>query len=278
MTRPLLVPTAGPAETPVPRTSPVLVIATVDNRTPKVRGVDWIRIDGADGTLEAIARRGADRALPVLFDVPGPNTRRRGSLLTTSEYLVFAAAEGYEWVNLRGVSHPDDVIYAREFVPDSVRVSVTLASPRVIRENLGVLCSVSDAILLDRHALRHALGARRGDALLGSAVRHASDRGTPTLLTSDVLPSMLRNADPSSSDVARLSDLVDDGLCGLVLTREVTNTIDPQSRIDVARLVAQAGRTRGPGTSAPDIRPAARVVGNVSVVRETNAARALLAT
>ena len=264
MTRPLLVPAAGPAETPVPRTSPVLVVATVDNRTPAFRGVDWIRIDGADGTLEAIARRSAGREVPVLFDVPGPDTRRRGSLLTTSEFLVFAAAEGFEWVNLRGVIHPDDVVYAREFLPAAVRLSVTLDSPRSVREHLGALCGVTDAVLLDRRGLRNAIGSRRGDALLASAVRHANDRGTPTVLASDVLPSMLRASEPSHRDVARLSDLVDDGLRGMILTREVTNTLDPQSRVDVARLVAQAGGHEGPAVR--EIRPAARVVGSMSVV------------
>lgn len=268
MTRPLLVPTADPAESPVPRTSPVLVVATVDNRTPGLRGVDWIRIDGAEGTLQAIARRSAGRSLPVLFDVPGPQTRRRGSLLTTSEFLVFAAAEGFEWVNLRGVVHPDDVTYAREFLPSSVRLSVTLASARAVRESMGALCSVADAVLLDRRALRNSLGTRRGDALLASAVRHASDRGTPTLLATDVLPSMLDSSEPSGKDVARLSDLVSDGLCGLVLTREVTATDDPQSRIDVARLVAQHGRVTGPGTGVADVRPAARVAGSISVVHD----------
>lgn len=267
MTRPLLVPASGPAETPLPRTSPVLVVATIDSRTPAVHGMDWIRIDGADGTLEAMGRHGSPRTAPVLFDVPGPDTRRRGSLLTTSEFLIFAAAEGFEWVNLRGVVHPDDVVYAREFLPRSVRLSVTLDGPRGVREHLGALCGVTDAILLDRHALRHAIGSRRGDALVASAVRHAADRGTPTLLASDVLPSMLHGAEPSDRDVTRLSDLIDDGLRGMVLTREITNTLDPQGRIDVARLVAEHGR--GPSNGAAvEIRPAARVVGSMSVVTD----------
>jgi hypothetical protein len=242
----------------------VLVIASVDSLTPQLQGVDWIRIDGAAGTLEAINRPRQGHHHPVLFDVPGPRTRRRGSLLTTSEFLVFAAAEGFEWVNLRGVHHPVDVQRAREFLPSSVRLSVTVNSALVLQGEIEGLYQTADAILLDRETLKHGLGSRRADQLLSDTVRSATAHGTPTLLTSGVLPSMLQQPRPSAFDVGRLTELVEDGLCGLVLDREITETEDPQSCIDVARLVAEHGRSFG--DRRQDTRPAARVSGQVSVV------------
>ncbi|HKK73019.1 MAG TPA: hypothetical protein VKA86_17595 [Candidatus Krumholzibacteria bacterium] len=247
------------------RSLPVLLVATIEGPGAVPRGIDWVRIDGASGTLETIERRREACAHPVLFDIPGPDTRHRDTLLTTSEFLVFAAAEDFDWVNLRGVRSAEDVLHAREFLPDSVRLSVTLSTPRALRHALRPLCEVADALLFDREELRHSLGTRRTDAMLASAVRHASDRGTPTLLASGVLPSMLRRDQPRHRDVERLSDLIEDGLCGMVLTREITGTDDPQSRVDVARLLAQHGQRRRPvATSQP--RPAARLGGRMSVV------------
>ena len=245
-------------------TSPVLVVATVDGKGPHLRGVDWIRVDGAHGTLRALSGRREGWPQPVLFDVPGAGTRRRGTLLTRSEFLVFAAAEGFEWVNLRGVREPEEVIRAREFLPSSARLSVTLDTQRTIRRELDAMCAIADAVLLDRRALRHALGGKRADALIGAAVRHATERETPTLLATDVLPSMHRDEQPGHRDMARLTDLVDDGLRGLVLTTEVTATRDPQERVDVARLIAQQGGV-GPFVRH-EVRPAARVSGRMRVV------------
>lgn len=76
---------------------------------------------------------------------------------------------------------------------------------------------------------------------------------------------MLRRDQPRPRDVERLSDLIEDGLCGMVLTREITETDDPQSRVDVARLLAQHGQRRRPA-AIPQPRPAARLGGRMSVV------------
>lgn len=266
MDQPLVRPTSTPTSPVAAATSPVLVVATVDGKGPHLRGVDWIRVDGAHGTLRALSRRREGWAQPVLFDVPGPGTRRHGTLLTRAEFLVFAAAEGFEWVNLRGVREPEEVIRAREFLPPSTRLSVTLDTQRTIRRELDAMCAIADAVLLDRRALRHALGSKRADALVGAAVRHATERETPTLLASDVLPSMHRDDQPGHRDMARLTDLVDDGLRGLVLTTEVTDTRDPQERVDVARLIAQQG---GAGAFVcHEVRPAARVAGRMRVVAD----------
>ncbi len=247
------------------RSLPVLLVATLDGPTAVPRGIDWVRIDGAGGTLETIERRRDACAQPVLFDVPAPDTRHRDTLLTTAEFLVFAAAESFDWVNLRGVHSAEDVLHAREFLPDSVRLSVTLSTPRTLRHALRPLCEVADALLFDREELRHSLGVRRTDTMLASAVRHASERGTPTLLASGVLPSMVRHDHPRPRDIERLSDLIDDGLCGMVLTREIIESPDPQGCVEVARLLAEHGQRRRPAAT-PRPRPAARLGGRMSVV------------
>ena len=245
----------------------VLVVATLGPGTGELSGADWIRIDGAQGTLEALADHPSRRHTPTLFDVPGPRTRRSATLLTTTEFLVFAAAEGFEWVNLRGVTHPDEVEQARDFLPPSTRLSVTVGSPYVLQRSLVDLCEVADAVLLARHELRRALGPGRGDETVRGAVRTALRHGAPPLLTSGLLPSLVRSGRPRPSDLHRLESLVEEGLRGLVLTRETTEGPDPQGSVDLTRLVADHARIRGEGIA--DTRPAARVGGRVSLVTPT---------
>ena len=226
------------------RSLPVLLVATIDGPTAVPHGIDWVRIDGASGTLETIERRRDASSHAVLFDVPGPDTRHRDTLLTTTEFLVFAAAADFEWVNLRGMHSAEDVLHAREFLPDSVRLSVTLSTPRSLRHALRPLCEVADALLFDREELRHSLGSRRTDAMLASAVRHASDRGTPH-------PARLRRPTlhatprPASTSRRRTPVRPDRG-------RAVRNGADPRDHRD--RRSPEPGRRgpiAGPARSAP---------------------------
>lgn len=243
----------------------VLVVATVGPQTPELKNVDWIRIDAAQGTLDAFAGRRSHQTSPVMFDIPGPRTRRTGSLLTTSEFLVFAAAEGFEWVNLRGVVDADDVLHARQFLAPSTRLSVTVASPAVLLRSLPDLCETADAVIFARAELRRALGPHTAEDALRAAIHTAALHAAPPLLGSGILPSMLREAQPLPREVEELSELVDTGLRGLVLTRETTHGPDPQGAVDVARLVAEHARQASPALR--DVRPAARVAGQMSVVR-----------
>ena len=244
----------------------VLVVATVGPQTPELKNVDWIRIDAAQGTLDAFADRRSHPSSPVMFDIPGPRTRRTGSLLTTSEFLVFAAAEGFEWVNLRGVNDPEEVLHARQFLPPSTRLSVTISSPAVLLRALPDLCEAADAVLLARAELRRALGPHTADDALRAAIHTAALHAAPPLLGSGILTSMTHAMQPDAREVEELSALVDDGVRGLVLMRETTHGRDPQGAVDVARLVAEHARQAGPALGGEQ-RPSARVGGQMSVIR-----------
>lgn len=266
---PVVAPARGLAPTRAGRS--VLVVATVGLQTPVLKNADWIRIDAAEGTLEALADHRARHALPAMFDIPGPRTRRTGSLLTTSEFLVFAAAEGFEWVNLRGAVDAEDVLYARQFLSRSTRLSVTVSSPAVLLRALPDLCECADAVLFSRSDLRRALGPHAAEDALRAAIQNATLHSTPPLLGSGILPSMLRETQPRPREVEELSALVDTGLRGLVLTRETSHGRDPQGAVDVARLVAEHARQLGP--LVRDERPAARVAGQMSMIRNEARAR-----
>jgi hypothetical protein len=248
----------------------VLVVATVGPQTPTIENADWIRIDGACGTLEALSDHRRRHASPVLFDVPGPRTRRSGTLLTTSEFLVFAAAEGFEWVNLRGVTRGEDVERARDFLPPSTRLSVTVSSPSVLLRGLTSLCDHADAVLFARAELRRALGPYTAEDALRAAIHTAILHAAPPLISAGILPSMVRQRQPEPAEVAQLTDLVEAGVRGLVLTRETTHGPDPQGAVDVARLVAEHARQNA--TSTRDARPSARLAGRMSVIKDETAA------
>jgi len=152
--------------------------------------------------------------------------------LTTTELLVFAAAEGFEWVGLRDVSSAETIHRARQFLPGSTQLTATISSPKALRTELGAICDATDAIHLDLRELE-----RRGDSdlrsLLQSAIAAAAQRGKPCLLTNGVLPSMLDSPQPGPGEMSRLASFLDDGGAGFVLIDEVVIGDHAQTSIEL---------------------------------------------
>lgn len=216
------------------------IIGTVAPGHPTLRGVDMVRIDAARPTLRGLAALRERQDVPVLLDLPGPQTRRGSSPLTTTELLVFAAAEGFEWVGLRGVGSAETIHRARPFLPGSTQLTATICSPKVLRTQLGPICDAADAIHLD---LRELERRRDGDLrpLLQSAISAAAQRGKPCFLTNGVLPSMLESAQPGRGEMSRLASFLDDGGAGFVLIDEVVGGDHPQTCVDLLAILTGRG-------------------------------------
>jgi pyruvate kinase len=238
-----------------------LVIASVDASTPVLHGMDWIRIDAA---RDGLHRSGSVRDRyeePAMLDVPGPATRREGSSLTTSEFLVYAAAEEYEWVNLRGVQSVHEIERAREFLPESTRLTVTASTPNALQRSIDELCEEGDAVVLGCHELERVLGRHRVRDALRVAVLGAATKGKPCFAASGLLRSMLRSSRPGPRDLDRVTTLAQDGCAGFILSAETLEGAHAQSCVDVVRLVAEHAPGSTPSPRTGTRRPAARVGG-----------------
>ncbi len=247
------------------RRLPVLVVASVDERTPPLAGADWVRIDGARGDLETHRRLRARHGRPTLFDVPGPRTPRESSLLTHSEYLVHAAAQGFEWVNLRGVHDGQELEFARRFLPPDVRLTASLQSPRILGRTLDAICEQADALLVHLDELRRAAGETRLPDLTRVALIAAAAHGCPAFLTSGLFEPPRAGRDLERGAVDRLCRWIDEGYRGLILDRETLEGEDPRGSVAVARLVAEHARTHRLRAGAAS-RGGARIIGHASLL------------
>jgi hypothetical protein len=221
-----------------------VVVATVGLRTPRLNGVDWLRVDGGQPLITAETLRDRHGPRPVLYDIPGARNPRYRNLLTTTESLVFAASTGFPWVNLRDLEDPGDLERARSFVEESTRLSCTVSEPRVLQRSIDDLCELGDALLLDLHAIGKKLPPTYFEILTHAVVKRAREHGTPVL----VLPASRTMGGHAAAELGRVGQLLAAGAHGLVLTSETEHNAKAQDAVDLARdLVLQSmlADTRG---------------------------------
>ena len=235
---------AGPGrDLPLPDERPTrvlrsgMLVATVGMRTPRLNGVDWLRVDGGQPLVASEKLRDRHGPRPVLYDIPGARNARYRNLLTTTESLVFAASTGFPWVNLRDLEDPGDLERARTFIDDNTRLSCTISEPRVLQRSIDDLCELGDALLLDLRAMGQKLPPTYSETLTHAVVKRAREHGTPVLL----LPAARTVGGQAAAELGQVGQLLAAGAHGLVLTTETEHNTRAQEAVDLAReLVARS--------------------------------------
>lgn len=234
-----------------------------------LHGIDFARVDGARWSAHELERIRRQQGAPLLLDLPGRHTPRHHGTLTRSEFLVYAASESWEWVNLRDLEHPEELQRAREGLPEKVRLSATISSPEVLHRGLVELISPLDVLFVDERALASRLDPRRWRDTLQATFLECAREGVPCLLLSELLPSMIRPEEAHLEELGRLVQLLDDGCSGFVLDTETCNHPRAQSATNILRLITERRRHEA-RAAAP--RAAARVgLGTRSVVARRDA-------
>lgn len=249
-------------ETPRPhRTVRPSIIATVGPRTPALDELDLIRIDAAHGSLQELCSLRERYDCPTLLDLPGPETRHRTSLLTTTEFCLFASAESIEWVGLRGVGSLDEVFRAREVLDPSIRVASSVSRPHLLTDaEWEAIAAASDALVLPFDDLRADLGFERTVEHLERALVVSAKRQRPLLIRGGLLSTMLDSVMPELDQLEILSSMAEAGCAGFILTEETTNC--PHARLCVETLRMVLG---------PLCREAPREFGVARVARRSSA-------
>ncbi len=226
-------------EPPRPRHTPrPSIIATVGPRTPILQSVDLIRLDAAHGSLQEICEQRARYDCPAFLDLPGPETHSRTSLLTTTEFCLFASAEGIDWVGLRGVSSLAEVMRAREILDPSIRIAASVSQPQAISDaEWEAVATASDAIILPFEQLRTTLGFDSTLQHVERALVIAAKRQRPLLLRGGLLTTMLDSVMPEIDQLEMLSSLAQAGCAGFILTDETTGCDHPQLCVETLQMV-----------------------------------------
>jgi len=214
------------------------ILATIEAQTPSLHGIDLVRLDASRGSLQEICRLRARCTQPALLDLPGPGDPTRTSLLTTSEFLIFAAAEGFPWVGLRGVTGEEELLRARELLAPTTRIACT---PGALEEmddpTLSQLAAAADAVVVPYGEMVRRIGPEMTRRHVERAMVLAAGRKRPLLLQGGLLDTMIDSVMPELSQLEELSEFAADGCAGFVLTEETTRSPHPQLCVDTLEMV-----------------------------------------
>lgn len=214
------------------------IIATVSCSTPALRGVDLIRLDAAHGTLAEITRTRASYSCPAMLDLPGPTSTARTSLLTTSEFLIFAAAEGFDWVTLNGVRELREIQHARELLLPSIQIASSTSAPEELGDTqFESIVAASDALVLSYGQLVARIGGDRARQQVGRALVACARQARPLLLSGGLLSTMVDSRMPEISQLEWLGEFANAGCAGFVLTEETAASPHAQLCVDTLEFV-----------------------------------------
>ena len=235
------------------------IIATVTSRTGPLVGVDRVLIRAGSVSLLGLARLRRRYGCPAILELPGPGTVGVTHPLTTSEYLVFASAEGFQTVCLQGASDVGALLRARELLHPEIRLGATLANPAALRESFGEICDAADLVLVDQERLERHVGEAALDHAQW-ALCEAKRRGARCLLAKGLLASLRHSPLPTQMEIDRIGALVGHGSDGFVLGDETAESEHPQAAVELLRSLLSCVLT-----PAPPLRHAARVAGRPTV-------------
>ena len=218
---------------PVPK-----ILATVSEQTPALDGVDIIRLDASHGSLRELCRLRSRYDLPSFLDLPGPSDHDRTSLLTTSEFLIFAATEAFEWVGLRGITGNEDLMRARDLLPLSTHLACTVSGVKSLNDHeLRNIASAADALILPYGEVVQCLGSDAARRQMERFLVLASEARRPLLLSGGLLSTMVDSVMPEISQLEMLAEFAFDGCAGFVLIEETAASPHAQLCVDTLEMV-----------------------------------------
>jgi hypothetical protein len=231
--------TTGPADSPLER-------------------ADFVRIDPSSLSLHEICRVREDQHAPALLDLPGARTRLRNTVLTRSEFLLYAATESYHWVNLRDIQSDAELIHARQLLPESVRLTASVRDIDSIQSWPSRWWQHMDGLILDCADLGHGFCDGEFVNAIEVALLSAQLQEVPCYFLGPVLPSLNSQTQPRIEEIGRLAHLAGEGCAGIILSELPEDSEDAQLAVDVLCMVAQhcPSATTMPGSSR---RAAARI-------------------
>jgi len=214
------------------------IIATVACGTPILRGADLIRVDASHGTLAEITRTRASYSCPVILDLPGPSSHARTSLLTTSEFLIFASAEGFDWVTLNGVRELRELQHARELLLPSIQIASCVSLPDELGDTqMESIVAASDALVLPYGELVARSGGDRARQQVGRALVACARRRRPLLLSGGLLSTMVDSRMPEISQLEWIGEFANAGCAGFILAEETAASPHAQLCVDTLEFV-----------------------------------------
>ncbi len=138
------------------------------------------------------------------------------------EDIVFGARHGVDFVAISFVSDAKDVIEARRIQRDAGGMAwiVSKIERTVAVENIDAIIEESDGVMVARGDLGAEAGLTKVPVLQKRIIRKCNQRGTPVIVATQMLTSMVSSPYPTRAEVSDVANAVFDGSDAVMLSDE----------------------------------------------------------
>jgi choline kinase len=200
------------------------IIATVSPDTENLDGIDIGRINGSFGTKEDItalvARIKKDMKAPVLLDLPRTRKKRRTNTYTDDELIELAKKIGVSYLGLSYVKNGGEVEEVRAKIRGTDIKLISKIEAEEAQYNLDGIIRASDGVMIDRGDLGRSVGVERLHNLQKKIIRKSNHYGTMVIVATEMMYSMIENAEPTKAEVLDIANAVADGADYVMLSEE----------------------------------------------------------
>jgi pyruvate kinase len=208
-----------------------------------------------DGRVRLRVKRRRGRDLDAEVEIGGPLSDHKGVALPGSAVSIPAftpkdrrdaalgRALGVDLVAMSFVRTVRDLAQARRHLAPKTPLIAKMEKPQAI-ENLEALVRAADGIMVARGDLGVELPLEQVPGIQKRLVRQANLFGTPCIVATEMLESMIQAPRPTRAEVSDVANAVIDGADAVMLSAETAVGHDPVAAVaTMARIVEEAERS-----------------------------------
>ncbi len=136
--------------------------------------------------------------------------------------LAFALEMGVDWVALSFVQRPEDIIEAKSLIAGRAWVMSKLEKPAVF-DQLDKIIELSDGVMVARGDLGVECPPETVPILQKRVLRAARDAGTPVVVATQMLDSMVHAPTPTRAEASDVATAIFDGADAVMLSAETAS-------------------------------------------------------
>ena len=174
------------------------------------------------------------------LNLPGHRLRRRPDDRKDREMVAFARTQQVEFIGLSFVDGPDDVQRIRALTGGEWPRIVAKIETQGGIDHLDEIVAESDALMIDRGDLSAETNIEQLAVLQKHILEVARAKGTPVIVATEMLHSMISARAPTKAEVTDITNAVLDGCSATMLSGETAVGIDPAEAVRVMRRIAAA--------------------------------------
>lgn len=174
-----------------------------------------------------------------------PAATHEGEPLTARDrqMIDFARAHGVDFVGMSFANSAKEIQSVRELIGGSTPRLLAKVETQRAMDNLDEVIAASDAVMIDRGDLSMETRLERVALFQKRILSAAKGAGTPVIVATEMLHSMIEHPYPTQAEVSDITNAVLDGASAIMLSDETAIGNFPTETVAVMRRIADAVST-----------------------------------